>query len=75
MCYQKHNPELQEGPSITVLLPKITKNIFLGKEVAACSFKEFRIFVQETRVQEKNSGRELTLLLGGQEILSKYKVQ
>lgn len=64
----RHNPEFQEGPSITVLLPKIRKNIFLGKEVAACSFKQYRILVQEMRVQEENSGRELTLLLGGQEI-------
>jgi hypothetical protein len=63
VCYQKHNPEFQEDSSITVLLPKIRKNIFLGKEVAARSFKEYRILVQETRVLEKNSGRELTLLL------------
>jgi len=63
VCYQKHNPEFQEVANITVLLQKIRKNIFLGK-VAACSFKEYRILVQETRVQEKNSGRELTLLLG-----------
>jgi hypothetical protein len=67
VCYQKHNPEFQESPSITVL-PKIRKNDFLGKKVAACSFIEYTILVQETRVQEKNSGRELTLLLGSQEI-------
>jgi len=68
VCYPKHNPEFQEDSSITVLLPKIRKNIFLGKEVAAHSFKEYRILVQETRVLEKNSGRELTLLLAGQKI-------
>jgi len=51
-----------------VLVPKIRKNIFLGKEVTACSFKEYKILVQEMRIQEKNSGRELTLLLGCQEI-------
>jgi hypothetical protein len=68
VCYQKHNPEFQEGPSITVLLSKIRKNISLGKEAAAYSFKEYRILVQEMRIQEKNSGRELTLLLGSQEI-------
>jgi len=53
MWYHKHNPEFQEVPSITVLLQKIRKNISLGKEVAACSFKEYKILVQEMSPREK----------------------